>query len=131
MTTGGHAVGHDLDGENPFNVSDNKETEDNGPLNVLGRDEKTADKLENAERDDGKTSQNRIAGADISKQMVVTKSINDGGSVEERDIKPDDAKAGNDNADDENRDSTQGRTSRIRTVVNRVRLSINFLSVTY
>lgn len=51
--TSGNAVGHNLDGKKPPNASYNEETEDSGPYSVLGGDEKTADKLENADDGDG------------------------------------------------------------------------------
>ena len=79
----------------------------------------------------GERGRNRTADADISEQRTDVKLMNAGGSDEERHGKPDDAEAGNDNTDGENGGSTQEKTSRIRTVVNRVRLLTNCLSVTY
>ena len=129
--TSGSTVGHDLDRKKAPNANYDEETGDSGPHNVLGGDEKTADKLENADGGDGEKGRNRTADTDISEQRTDIKSMNAGGSDEERHGKPDNAEAGNDNADDENGGSTQEKTSRIRTVVNRVRLLINCLFVTY
>ena len=129
--TSGNAIGHDLDRKKPPNASYDEETEDSGPHSVLGGDEKTADKLENADGSDGERGRNRTADADISEQRTDVKSMNAGGSDEERHGKLDDAETGSDNAGGKNGGSTQEKTSRIRTVINRVRLLISCLSVTY
>lgn len=114
-------VGPDVD------VESDEEREDPGPQVISNGIRKTGDKLENGGANGSDKSIANAANADISEQKTSPKASNETGESESCDEKPGRREVDKDKPHDSPNVSTEDKTRRIRTVINRVRVLINYL----